>query len=114
VGIDSVLEEALAEVTLGTGSIAELAGICTDAATELLEGMSIAKVEITANKLVRSVASLRSLVDSRYKGTVVSPRTTIHAAAMVRAGFTLNEALASKLPGLKETEISDLIAAIRL
>jgi hypothetical protein len=53
------------------------------------------------------------MVESRYKGTVVSPRTTIHAAAMIRAGFTLTEALSSKLPGLKATEISDLIAAIR-
>lgn len=54
------------------------------------------------------VREIRKRVAARHDGLVVSPRATIHTAAMVKVGFTLIEALESKLPGLKPDEVVTL------
>jgi MoxR-like ATPase len=109
VPIDDMLEDALAEVHLGTATIAQLHMMFQMAAKKRLEERSVRKESLTAETIVRAVRKVRVSINSRYRGSVVSPRTTIHASTMVAAGFTLAEALAAKLPGLKPDEVASVL-----
>lgn len=53
-----------------------------------------------AATLLSAVLAIRDAVEARFRGTVISPRTTDHAAALVHRGFSLREALDTKLVGL--------------
>ncbi len=111
--IDSALEDALGLLYLGESTLEELSSAFTDRAEKQLSGRSRARQDdLRAGDITKAVRKLRQLVESRFRGMVVSPRTTIHAATMLRAGFTLHEALSTKLPGLKQTEIEDLLAQV--
>jgi MoxR-like ATPase len=110
VPIDDMLEDALAEVHIGAATIAELHMMFQMAAKANLEQRSKGRVAVTPKQVVKAVRKLRMTVDSRFRGSVVSPRTTIHASTMVAAGFTLAESLAAKLPGLTRDEVDSALA----
>jgi len=110
--IDEQLEEALAELYLGESTVEDLEGLFAERAIAALAVASSAREELTGRQITTAVRALRQAVASRFTGITVSPRTTIHAAQMVRAGFTLREAFSAKLPGLKPVEIEDLLSQV--
>jgi len=109
VPIDDMLEDALAEVHIGAATIAELHMMFQMAAKANLERRSVGKEQPNPKAIVKTVRKLRAVVDVRFRGSVVSPRTTIQAATMVAAGFTLAEALVAKLPGLTTDEVESVL-----
>lgn len=111
VPIDDALEVALAELYIGS-DVEVLYPEFVDAARKRLEKRSLGHEDANAAQVIDVVRQLRALVDSRFRGSVVSPRTTIHAAAMVAAGFTLREALEAKLPGIKPADVTQLMKEV--
>lgn len=109
VPVDDDLEVALAEIYSG-GEIELLAPEFTAAARRRLSKRSITHEDVSSAQVVDVVRKLRALVSTRFHGMVVSPRTTIHVAAMTTAGFTLKESLVAKLPGLKPEEAYEIIS----
>jgi hypothetical protein len=80
----------------------------TAKAKKRLEKRSRERVELTSTEILDNVKRVRAIVETRFRNTVVSPRTTIHVCAMHAAGFTLREGLAAKLPGLKAAEVKSI------
>jgi len=109
--IDDRLEAALTEAYLG-GDVTALLPEFIDDATDRLGERSVRRETLTSGEILAKVGKLRTLVETRYRDTVVSPRTSMHSAAMVSAGFTLREAFSAKLPGLKLDEVSSLMRDI--
>lgn len=114
VPIDPALEEALAHIIIGSKTEDELAADFTEQARQALRQRSLNRETADATAVVATVRRVRDDVQSRFRGTVVTPRTTIHAAMMVSAGFTLREALVAKLVGLTQADVDGVLAgAIR-
>jgi len=114
VPIDSELEAALGAMYMGEDISDLVEELFQAGARQRLEQRSIDREEWTATQLVTVVSKLRAAVDqgsldSRFRGQVVSPRTTIHVGPMLKAGFTMREALKAKLPGLKASEVTTVI-----
>jgi len=114
VPIDSELEAALGAMYMGEDITELVEEMFVDSARQRLEQRSIDREDWTSTQVVKVVEKLRATVDqgsldSRFRGQVVSPRTTIHVGPMLRAGFTVREALAAKLPGLKKSEVTTVI-----
>lgn len=63
--------------------------------------------------VLQAVRKLRTIVDGRGLRLVVSPRTSIHSARMVRAGVKLSDALKrTALKGLDETTTASLLSEV--
>jgi MoxR-like ATPase len=111
--IDDNLELALASLHSGA-SIDEFTKGMRRRAKLQLNKQSVAhqKEQVGPDKVITLVRKLRHVVSSRFSGSVVSPRVTIHAAALVAAGFTLDEALRAKLVGLDPAEINQVMKGL--
>ena len=108
--IDEDLEDLLAMMYAGE-DITDFVETCVNKAEDRLLKRA-QNPAVDAHRVVEAVRKVRAVVESRYRGSVISPRTTIHAAGMVNAGFTLDEAIASKLPGLTPSEINDILRGV--
>lgn len=108
IGIDEELENALTSASMGE-SDDQAGDKFREAAKTRLRERSKNSGDVRPMQVVTAVRFLREEVDRRFRSTVVSPRTSIHAGAMVKAGFTLEEALRAKLPGLDRADVDDLI-----
>jgi len=111
VPIDGALESALAELYMG-GNTDSLIDEFTSRARRRLERRSRDREQLTSGQVVTAIGKVRAAVDTRFRGSVVSPRATIHTAAMVNAGFGLNEAIEAKLPGLKPSDVKSLLKEV--
>jgi MoxR-like ATPase len=112
VPIDPTLEAVLAAVALGDEQSAEDAeAMSFNAVVEALRAR--ARTAVTTEATVATITSVidrvRRAVESRFAGTVVSPRATLHVASMVRRGFTIEEAIGRKLVGLSDEEVSSVL-----
>jgi MoxR-like ATPase len=115
VSIDSTLEGQLAAEGLGDADLAATTeAMSYNHAVAALRARATRVVEedVKPEDLLRTVAGVRRLAESRFRGTVVSPRATLHAARMVSTGFTVAESMAAKLVGLTDSEVSDLMAGV--
>lgn len=111
VPIDTELESALAAMHMGEDiEDLGLSEMFVQHAKDKLERRSINREDdLTSKQVVEAVQKMRAAVDGRFRGQVVSPRASIHVAAMVKAGFTLKEALKAKLPGVKPSEMDTVV-----
>lgn len=114
VPIDNDLEAALAALYSGDEDLVGKAReACAIRARKVAERRSReAKRAPTSEKIVAAVRIVRDRAARGFEDLVVSPRTTIHVAAMVRVGFTLIEAFEAKLTGLKADEVAQLCDGI--
>lgn len=109
VPIDEVLEDALAALHTGRSTIDDLASAFRERAEDQLLVRSCQLKDPEPSYITDAVRKIRALVEARFRGSVVSPRMTMHASSMVAAGFSLREALVAKLPGLKADEVEELL-----
>lgn len=111
VPIDHALEDVLAALfTNDEESVVAGVRLMNIEATKLLEIRNVNKQNAPNVKTVlKAVRNVRAAVESRYRGTVVSPRTTIHSSVLTVNGFTLREALSSKLVGLDADSVNSLL-----
>jgi len=108
VNIDDDLEAALAELHSGR-EVDALIPEFTKKARKALERRSRSREGLEAAEILATVRKVRSIVEARFRGSVISPRTTIHVAAMCAAGFTLREGLKAKLPGVKPADVETIL-----
>lgn len=113
VPVDTDLERYLAGSLLGEDVSALLKSIVNRSENRRKVRAESAAAKVDSQTLYDAVLSVRANVESRYRGSVVSPRTTIHAAALTGVGFTLREALASKLPGLTPEDADIVLRSVK-
>lgn len=116
VPIDDALETAIAYS--GSGDIDSLTESVTKQVERSKDTMMVratnAAVAPNADAVLKAVRDVRKMVEQRFRGSVVSPRTTLHATAMVGKGFTLDEAIEAKLPGLNRDEMEQVLQTVRV
>jgi len=111
VPIEDKLELALAHLAAGdSDAFGSLGKKCRTAFSAKMDDRARqACLAPKSETVVRVVSKLRNEIELRFRGSVVSPRTTIHATILCHKGFSLREALTTKLVGLKDDEISSLL-----
>lgn len=113
VGIDPNLEVVLAAAGIGDEDMLhEAEAVAFNAAEAALKDRARTAVVSTVGGLdvARTVGTIRLRVESRFRGTVLSPRCTLHVARMVTRGFSINDAIAAKLVGLTADEVASVLA----
>jgi MoxR-like ATPase len=111
VPIDDSLERALALLAVGDdeGVKKEATDRAESSRAKLQERATAATTRVGPETILKKVRHVRERVEARFRGSVVSPRATIHAATMTTVGFSLEESLAAKLPGLSPDELRQII-----
>jgi len=112
VAIDRNLELGVAKLAANEDNSAETNAAQRVTEKNLENRARNACIAPNVETVLASVEKLRTLVEERYRGSVVSPRTTMHAGSMVRAGFTLAEALGAKLPGITGSDLDSLLRSV--
>jgi hypothetical protein len=112
--VDDNLEDALAARYTGEDVESRIAKEACKAKAKMLlvRRSKNAQRAPDATGVVHEVRILRNEIERRFRGSVVTPRATIHAAAMVSRGFTLREALEAKLPGLTTDEAAQVLGGV--
>jgi MoxR-like ATPase len=108
VDIDDRLEAALAKLHSGEQDEQEREEFIA-AAYERFALRDGLRGAADSEQVLKTVRRVRERVESRFRGSVVSPRATIHVAMMVSVGFSIDEALRAKLPGLTKEEATSII-----
>ena len=111
VPIDTKLEAALAYLAAGEhDEVAKFQSDCVATSVKKREerARNIVQKPSVAT-IIKTVVTVRQIVENRFRGTVVSPRVLMQASSLVSAGFTLQEAIASKLPGMTPSEAITLV-----
>lgn len=106
VPIDDALEAALASMAMGHN--VDVTPFAKRARRRLLA--SSRNIAPSPEAILDNVRRARKVVDERYRGTIVSPRATIHVGALISERFTLDEAMTTKLPGL---DVSDVVMVLK-
>lgn len=112
VPIDHVLEISVAAYALGDAPAydAAMADSITRANRNRTERAKITlrNAGTVPADVVAAVETVRGRIDDRFKGSVVSPRTSAHVSTMLTVGWSLTDALAAKLVGLTPTEVASV------
>lgn len=113
--IDNALENALAYLYAGEREAfdAALPGLRAAARTTLERRSSLSQAPPGSEAILKAVRAARSEVEQRFRGTVVSPRATMHCAALTAQGFSLREALGMKLPGIDRAGVESILGGLR-
>ncbi len=107
------VEEAMAAGAMGE-DISPMAARCArDAAKRLRDHAVRSLARPDAAAVIAAVRTVRDRVEARYRGSVVTPRCTLHAATMVTLGWTIPDAIARKLPGIDAAGIASVVDGIR-
>ena len=112
--IDDKLEAALAFLHAGDKEgFARTVNECVKSAeTQLKSRAKASLMAPKADRVLDVVRKVRQVVDIRYRGTVLSPRATIHATTMVCRGFTIAESMHAKLPGVDVNDVKSILAEV--